>query len=82
MDFVVDIKITLLIMSLIQHSLFCNRAIGAFLTSAFAMPQVGLDSLIAESDTSIIRVYLQFHFLIPISKHNLVNHVFNTALTS
>ncbi len=54
MDFVVDIKITLLIMSLIQHSLFCNRAIGAFLISAFAMPQVGLDSLIAESDTSII----------------------------
>jgi hypothetical protein len=32
----------------------CNRAIGAFLISAFAMPQVGLDSLIAESDTSII----------------------------
>jgi hypothetical protein len=48
-DFVVDIKITLLIMSLIQHSLFCDRAKGAFL---ILMPQVGLDSQIVEPDTS------------------------------
>jgi hypothetical protein len=54
----------------------CNRAIGAFLISAFAMPQVGLDPL----HFYLSRVYLRFHFLIPVSKHNLVNQVFNTIL--
>jgi hypothetical protein len=70
-------------MSLIQLSLFCDRAIHAFLISAFPMPQAGLDSQIVEPDTFIITslpaVLLDYWNTVP--QHNLVNHVFNTALT-
>jgi hypothetical protein len=41
-------------MSLIQRSLFCDRAKDAFLINAFLMPRVGLDSQIIVPDTSII----------------------------
>lgn len=47
-------KVTLLIISLIGQYSFCDKAIGAFLISALPMPQVGLDSLIFEPDTSLI----------------------------
>jgi hypothetical protein len=58
------------------------RAKGAFLINAFLMPQVGLDSQIVEPDTSIIAGLPAAYscFLRLVSKHNLVNYVFNTIL--
>jgi hypothetical protein len=68
-------------MSLIRHSLFYGRAKGAFLINAF-LDAAGWPRLADSRAGPLYYRESSCGFLIQISQHNLVNHVFNTILIS